>query len=169
MNFLTFANRCSDAGLTAAERCETHWQILLGLTPLVDFWPTANKVRLSNAKNKSKAVYGDAEDAIRVATIQASNLTGQAAPPASEALAHYSPEFIGFAGHALCGLAARYGDALKPHEIAGRAFALAEAMVDEFRDACPRPVECELSNGDAEHAPFDPEEMRKASGVRRYC
>ena len=70
-NFTQFVAKCMDSGLSAKFYHETHWQIQKAGKALVDFWPTANKVRPCQCKNKEKARKGNAADAIALASMLA--------------------------------------------------------------------------------------------------
>ncbi len=67
--FVAFVDQCAKSGLSARRCHETHWQIFLADTKLVDFWPTAKKIRACQCKNKEKARRGDAADAIALAAM----------------------------------------------------------------------------------------------------
>lgn len=68
-SFVNFVDQCAKSGLSARRCHETHWQIFLADTKLVDFWPTAKKIRACQCKNKEKARRGDAADAIALAAM----------------------------------------------------------------------------------------------------
>lgn len=169
MNFQKFETDVADLGLMASMRDITHWQILQGGSPLVDYWPTIGKFRRSKAESGTKATRGTVADVLALARSIASVDRSMkpagfyASPTATEALKHFPPEFVSLLGHALCGLAARYGDTKKPSELSGMAFALAEWTLDEMRDACPRKM-----LDDPAAVAFDPL-ARNVSGVRSFC
>lgn len=180
MKFDEFARLLKRDSLTVVQCHETHWQVRSSSdnSLLVDYWPTRGKARRGDAAAKSRAVpCTHALDVNRLANqvidakaerlAQASSMkpaSHYASPPLSEALKHFPPEFVSLMGHALCGLAARYGDTKKPGELSRMAFALAEWTLDELRDNCPRKV-----LDDPAAVPFDPAEARRANGVRSFC
>lgn len=78
MTFEEFDFACREDGLCAKKCTNVHWQIIKNGKPVVNYWPTANKVMRINDPMILKSFAGDAviaiENALDMQVQQASSL-----------------------------------------------------------------------------------------------